>query len=454
MIDRRSRRLLGERLREARESPPYLSREELARRMRALATPEELKTLAHVKSLARRIRAWERGEAAPSKKYQRLYAQALGVQEEDLFQPRPSPSVPSRALPQGTLRDASWGHEEDDVRRRTLLGLLAGAAVAPWTQAEQARAALHNMVASEATERDVADWEQAAWDYAREVGALPASQLLPELLTDFTDLGTMISRANEPVRMQLVHVAAQMAALTAIALVGIGDLRTARRWWRTAARAADESGDREIAALVQGSQAVFALYGDRSPLVALDLADEAIAIGDGRPCSGVASGYAARAQALAQLGRHQEAVAALQDLEEIFERLPDHARDDQGSQWGWAPQQLLHVASYVYTFAGDVQRAGRAQDQALALYRRPVSVGRAQVELHRAGALLAAGDVDEGAQHAVKVWERLPAGYREDRLVRRIAATSLALAPAGSTSRPALRDAYETLAITPLPEKR
>lgn len=434
--------------------PPYLSREELARRMRALATPEELKTLAHVKSLARRIRAWECGEAAPSKKYQRLYAQALGVQEEDLCQPRPSsPSVPSSCPAAGHAAGRILGHEEDDVRRRTLLGLLAGATVAPWAQAEQARAAVHHAVASQATERDVTDWEQVAYAYAHEVGALPAVQVLPELMTDFADLGVLISKAREPVRTRLVHVAAQMAALTATALTGAGDPRSARRWWRTAARAADESGDREVATLVRGRQAVFSLYGDQSPLATLSIAEEAIAIGRSRPCSGVASGYAARAQALARLGRHQEAAAALQTLEELFDQLPDSTRDDQG-WWGWPPQRLHHTASYVYAFAGDIERAGRAQDQALTLYRRPVSVGRTQVELHRASALLAAGDVDEGARHAVEVWERLPAGYREDRLVRRIAATSLALAPAGSTSRPALRDAYETLAITPLPEKR
>lgn len=96
-------------------------------------------------------------------------------------------------------------------------------------------------------------------------------------------------------------------------MTNLGDSRNARRWWRSAARAADESGDHYAAALVLGRQAVFSLYEARPTPSILNTAEEAIAVASSKPCAGVASGYAAKAQVLAHLGRHDEAVTALHD---------------------------------------------------------------------------------------------------------------------------------------------
>jgi hypothetical protein len=66
----------------------------------------------------------------------------------------------------------------------------------------------------------------------------------------------------------------------------------------------------------------------------------------------------------------------------------------------------------------------------LALYP-DATAGRAQVEMHRAEALIRSGDVDGGAAHCVTVLTVLPAGWRQDAL----AATGF-LAQRG---RPAIR---------------
>lgn len=103
--------------------------------------------------------------------------------------------------------------------------------------------------------RDADTWERVAYDYAREVGWAPA-------------------------------------ALMAINLTNLGEGRSARRWWRTAARTADQTGDRATAALVRGRAAVFSLYADTSRLSVVEAAEEASEVGNDAPCgpSAAASG--------------------------------------------------------------------------------------------------------------------------------------------------------------------
>ena len=63
----------------------------------------------------------------------------------------------------------------------------------------------------------------------------------------------------------------------------------------------------------------------------LELAEEAIGVGKGDPYAGVASGNAARAQALAMLGHHDEARSALGALDNVFARLPEPSVSDRSS---------------------------------------------------------------------------------------------------------------------------
>jgi hypothetical protein len=180
----------------------------------------------------------------------------------------------------------------------------------------------------------------------------------------------------------------------------------------------------------------------------IDIADEAIEIGGGSACAGVVSGYAARAQALARLGRHAEAVEVTRDLADVYERLPEATTQDLTSQWGWSEQRLRHVESFVFSEAGDIQRAGLAQDAATALYPREGYQGRTQVELHRASCLIRAGDIRGGAEYTVSVLERLNPDRRMDDLVLRTAQETLSIIPPKDAQTPAVRNARELLAIT------
>ncbi|WP_433476692.1 hypothetical protein ACQPZP_06335 [Spirillospora sp. CA-142024] len=334
------------------------------------------------------------------------------------------------------------------MKRRALLGLLATtAAAAPFVRdAEHLRAALTGTLTTQATTRDADAWERVAFDYAHEAGFLPPEQVLPEMLADLSELDLLIARATGSVRPRLIRTAAQLSMFTAISLTGLGDVRGARRWWRTAVRAADESGDMLIASHARAREAVYALFDNRPEQSVLDLADEAIAISHNTPCPGLAGGHAARAQALAQTGRHTEALEALDDLKRVFDRLPDRIRDDQETQFGWSIKRMHHTAGFVHTHIGDHKRARQAQDEALAAYTSKSVLGPAQVEMYRATTLIQEGDADAGAQHVMSVLDRLPTAHRRSQTVRKNAVTALAMASPKDARRPAVRDAYAMLA--------
>lgn len=423
------------------ERPPWAVRLEAEREARGWSKPAMARALfraaglrptsQQVRSLARQIRGYERGDHRP-RDWADAYATAFELSSDDLFGP-----VNTEA-------------DNDDVDRRTLLGLMTTgvAAGALARDADSLRNAFEEAVAADASDRDADAWERVADDYAREVGWASADLLRSELAADFAELTRLLPAARGAARTRLIHTAAQMAALMAITLTNLGEGRSARRWWRTAARAADQTDDHQVAALVRGRAAIFSLYTDMPRQSVVEAAEKAVAVGRGTPCAGVASGHAARAQALAELGRHSDAAAALTDLGELFERLPDDVRKERSSQWGWTNGRLLYVTSLVHTCAGEVGLAMAAQDAALSVYPERNWQARGQIEMHRAGTLIRAGDVDEGARHLARVLEDLPAEQRGDGLVRGSALASLRLAAPGNANRPALREARDLLAST------
>ncbi|WP_161790962.1 helix-turn-helix transcriptional regulator [Actinomadura welshii] len=397
-------------------------------------------------NLARQIYDWEKGQNYP-RDWAHAYAKAFKLDPSDLFSTGPGKEASS-------TYDPHHDFEDDEVKRRALLGILATtAAAAPVTQlgydAERFRAILTGTLTSEATTRDADAWEQVVYDYAHEVNQLPPAVLLPDLLADLAELDLHITRAHGLVWRRLVNTAALLAALTAFELTSAGDPRSARRWWRTADQAADRSGNKETACNVRGMEAVLTLYrgsAEASGASAIRSAEAALEVSPDKPCFGTASAYSAKAQAYAQLGRHEEAERVMIDQRRLFERIPAQVSDDKTSAWGWSEQRHHHVTSYVHMHAGDLERAQEAQDTAIGLYPSERFLGRAQVELHRAGVLIRTGDTDAGAQHVTHVIEGLTPAHRGDAMVRRTAFTSLNLASPKEARRPAVRDAYAMLA--------
>jgi hypothetical protein len=394
-------------------------------------------------NLARQIYDWEKGQNYP-RDWSHAYAKAFKLDLSDLFSTGAGKGASS-------THDPVHDFEDDDVKRRALLGILATtAAAAPATQfgheAERLRALLTGTLTTEATTRDADAWERVVYDYAHEAGYVPPQQVLPEMLADLAELDMLISRATGAARPRLVNAAAHLSMFTAISLIGLGDVRSAGRWWRTAIRAADESGDPHFGALARARHAVFALVDKGQEQFALDITDQATAVGGRTPCAGTIGAQAVRAQALALIGRHSEAQDALEDLKRAFDRLPDPVREDRDSLLGWSIQRLNHTASFVYAHTGDHDRAHQAHDGAAASYTSKSVLGPAQVEMYRATTLIQEGATDAGAHHVMKVLERLPAGHRKAHTIQRNAVTALSMASPKEARRPAIRDAYAMLA--------
>jgi tetratricopeptide (TPR) repeat protein len=340
--------------------------------------------------------------------------------------------------------------DEGDVERREFFKVLAGmAATAPVIgEINRPRREFEEVLNAPTSSYDVGEWERVASEYASEVGRVPPIRVIPDLLADLEEAQLRLKSSPDNLRLPMTRVCAQLSALTAIALMNIGDFKNAGRYWRTATRAADQADDRDLRTLIRGRRAVFALYDGRSSLTSiLALAGDAISIGDGTPSAGLASGYAARAQTLALLGQHQESALAVHQLADVFSHIPDQTASDRISQWGWSEQRLRHVESYVYSYAGRFNDAAKAQETALALYPKDGYQGRTQVELYKSICIIRGGDPTEGARHAVRTFQALPSSYQNDAVVRRTATLMLKSVPDDAAGLSAISEARELLAL-------
>jgi Helix-turn-helix domain len=448
-----------------------LSRAELARRVNELGDPLELDLDYDYSSVYR----WTSKGERPRNPAPRLIAAVLSkalrrpMTIEDIGMADSEPSrlnanadanTPVFAasnrvdMPTQALQSASAESEEDSLHRRTVLygfvgavGALGSATAIGSDRLEALRRNLDGGLNASTSTSDVDEWERVAYQYAHDVGLLPPDKVLPELLTDLDEIQARLSTTSGRMHTGLAHACSQLSALVAIALLNLDEALSSRRYWRTAIRAADQTPDQPLQALIRGRRAVFALYDQRSATTVLTLADEAIAAASGTACAGAASGYAARAQALALLGQHSEARDALDRLTLTFAKLPEATVTDRGSQWGWSEQRLRHVESHVYSYAGDIKNATKAQDQARSLYPSQLYQGRTQIELHRAICLINSGDPSEGARHTVRTLAALPATARRDALLRRTAAFTLDFIPDGAARLPAVSEARELLGL-------
>jgi hypothetical protein len=288
----------------------------------------------------------------------------------------------------GALRSSQ---EVDAVKRRAFLGL--GLSVVLLGPEAAARAS-----------KD--DWDRIAHAWSYELTTAPdRSALLPGIAADLKRL-----HANGGPQ----RVVAQLSSYVAGIAMSNADVPLARRWWRRARSAAVASDDSHLVGYVIGRQAVQGLYGAYSPQHVVELADEALSA-TGAPCTGRASALAAKAQALAILGRQRATSDTLATLERTFEKLPRDITRERLSALGWSEETLHHTRSYCGMFVGGGEAA---RDEALSLYAEALWRGPAQVRLHRA-----ASEADP--QDAVATLSALSDTQRSDRFVRMIAKRAL-----------------------------
>jgi len=302
-------------------------------------------------------------------------------------------------------------------------GAIAGTLLSPM---EHTRRFVDSALKMPTSELDADEWENVADEYSRLVGRnVPISSVLPQLLADFDEILARIEMVPEALRGRLVRVAAFLSALIAISLLCANRRLESNRYWRTAQRAADSTGDRQLSSLIRGRRAVYELYQEAGSRAILNLADTALELAGDRASAGNASARAARAQVLAKNGAGGAAREALQELERDFDQLPESVLTNDPSLWGWSEQRLRFVQSFVHSYAGNTAEATAAQDAALALYPRTAYRGPTQIQFHRAIAMAVDGDQLGGAQYVLTALEAVPANLRSDQMIYQPASFAL-----------------------------
>jgi hypothetical protein len=153
-----------------------------------------------------------------------------------------------------------------DVLRGMLLMLLTDAAAAPDSRffgaADHLRRQLDDALLCRTVSVTMLDhWEETTAGHGAKYMSVPPLRLLCDVLLDFADIRRMCAE-RQPIECaeRLCRLAGQLAGLTGMAMINLGDQRLARSFFRTARTAADETGDRRLRAWVAAPEALAPLY--------------------------------------------------------------------------------------------------------------------------------------------------------------------------------------------------
>jgi tetratricopeptide (TPR) repeat protein len=342
------------------------------------------------------------GELQRRREEQRTQALEGSAPVDSVSLTGPAPMFTDLAV---TLLGATTYSEANDMHRRTILLGLGGTALG----LEAARHGLTLTTAEERADAAVEEWQAIVAEYGYTYQTSAPAELLDRLMVDVIGVQYAVSREpNGAALRELRRAAGFLASFLAMTIANLGDLRESRRWWRTSRRAIDASGDVAASIWVRGREVVRAVYEQRPNAAILQQIQEAEALSANPPAGSSLEFVSGKAQALAMVGRGNEAEVALEDFRKILSDLPAATTNDKESLWGWPEERLRFTESFVYSHLGEYNKADTAQRRAVALYPASYPRGPAQIELQRALCLVACGDVATGAEHALNAMSALP----------------------------------------------
>jgi tetratricopeptide (TPR) repeat protein len=353
-------------------------------------------------------------------------------------------SAGGRAESAGDMRDYSGatGEEHDDVLRRTVLQLIAGGGVSLdshfFGAVDGVRRRLDDALLSSGVAATTLDqWEEATAGYGRQYMTVPPLRLLCDVLLDLGDVRRMCEmRQSIEAQERLCRLAAQLAALTGMTMIDVGDHRLARSFFRTARTAADETGDRALRAWVVAREALVPLYyGDSREALRLARISQDLA---GRtPCAAGVLAPMVEARALAKAGpghpaATEHAQRAIARAHAMFAQLGADQRSD--TAFGYTERQLLFHQGEALAELGAAE-ADRVLAEALAAYPATERLDRSLILFDRAMCRLARGEVEEALRIAEETLNELPADYRPEIVLHRARnLAGAALAQTGSNA--------------------
>ncbi|MEU9891090.1 helix-turn-helix transcriptional regulator [Sphaerisporangium sp. NPDC051011] len=348
----------------------------------------------------------------------------------------------STAIPAGRPQ---WDAEAmDQLRRRLLSGIAAAGAVSALSVSdglEHLRVLLDQSVGRPG----VATWEETAWEYSYMVFSPEMGDFIRDLSVDLLALQNSMTTMRTSETSRWLRVNTSMMMLMAYALGCAGQSRESRHWWKSAQRAAQQTGDRELLALVYAREAVQALHEGRPVQLVLSRTTAALDLTRGRPSVASCEAYGARAHAQSLIGNAADACADIDQQARDFGHLPSEITSDRASVNGWPESRVLYTRSLIYTITGH-PNVDTAQQETINANPAQWSRQRAQVELQRAFTEVQRGHIDSGLAHANAVLTRLTSGHINRFVLHNAAAVAMAV-PAMEQARPSVVEYRRLLAL-------
>lgn len=343
----------------------------------------------------------------------------------------PAPGRPTAVPAEVETRRAS-AEEDDRVLRRALLRLLGGGPGGAVTDCrlltgmDNVRRRLDDTLSTATVSPRMLDqWEEDVAGYGHQYQCVPPLRLLCDVLLELSEVSRMCAQ-RQPVDLQdrLCGLAARLAGLAGILLLDLGDQRLSRSYFRTAAVAADETGDRTLRSWVTARESLVPLFsGD--PQQALALARRARDLAGSTPCAARAMAGAVEGRALAELatagGRNSglagQARTALEQARAVYESVPADQRAD--TALGYTERQLNYHTGDALTRLGADQHARWYLEAALAAYPAGELLDRALIGLASAECRMHAGEPAEALRLARETVLAVPEDHRCELLLGR-----------------------------------
>lgn len=325
---------------------------------------------------------------------------------------------------------AATGGDAQEGVRQGLVGVAIGG--------DALETVRHGLVGSFGPGREVDEWRAVTAAYAGEFATTTPAELLPELTADLQLLRTTAS----PGSTELTVPAAELSVLIALTLTGLGRIRSAGRWWRTARAAADSSGERRIRSLVRSWEASSGMVERRPLHELLELAEEALTLADDP--EQLARALAVRAQILAAMGDAEGAQRAVRGLLVVATELPPGS----SSLFACSQREVFGVEGGVWTTLGEPSAAYEALDRALGLCPPERLRERAELELVLSRCLVVEGEAATGLAVAMRVLVELPDPWHTHPLYD-VAGRVLSAVQGEELGRAAVRDYRELLRRRP-----
>ncbi|GII78480.1 hypothetical protein Sru01_34620 [Sphaerisporangium rufum] len=340
-------------------------------------------------------------------------------------------------------RPAGGSGEEAERRaffHHALLGATAPLNGRVLAEVERTRQGVDRTLAAGTVTEDQLDrLDEQVLRYRREYIKSAPLPMLYRLMLELSDVrGLVASRQPAAVQRRLLNATTMLALLSADALMKLGDTRQAHAWYGTARTASDDVGEVRLRALVRAQQAMLPYYyGDLNETVRL--AREARMLAGNAPSSPAALGAAAEARALARMGEHQAARAALAEAERIFARMPPEGADHLAFRFSERRLQFYRMGTLI-----ELGEAEQVQEW-IARPASPYTIDPALVLLDQAAHVARSGGYDEACALAEQALAQVPPEHRTSIVVNRARAL-LSTVPPARRRTPAARHLHDLLA--------